>query len=114
MKNLAELQAIKDKTLAEKSAQSVKVAVGMATCGLAAGARPLYDALNKAAIDGVSVGQVGCVGLCQYEPLVEVVKDGVAVTYVNMDVDKINEVIEKHLKGGNIVEEYTAGNTDLQ
>ncbi|MCL1903434.1 MAG: (2Fe-2S) ferredoxin domain-containing protein [Oscillospiraceae bacterium] len=118
MKNLADLQAIKEKSQNEMKAHSTRVLVGMATCGIAAGAKPIIEALEEGVkmnnLADVEVSRVGCIGLCQYEPLVEVVKEGEdPVTYVNMDVDKVNKVIEKHLKGGEIVEEYTVSGTAL-
>ena len=117
MKSLAELQAIKEKmknkvVLREGSAD-VRVVVGMATCGIAAGARPVLNALVEAVNEGglaekVTVSQTGCVGLCQYEPIVEVYEAGKEkITYVKMTPEKAKEVVEKHLKGGNVIEEYT-------
>ena len=119
MKSLAELQAIKnkmkDRVVLRDGMESVRVVVGMATCGIAAGARPVLNAfvegVNKEGLgDKVSVTQTGCIGICQYEPVVEVFEPGKEkVTYVKMDADKAKEVIEKHLKGGNVIGEYTIG-----
>ena len=120
MKSLAELQAIKDKmkdkVVIREGVSSTRVVVGMATCGIAAGARPVLGAFveavnNENLADTVTVTQTGCIGICQYEPVVEVYeKDKEKVTYVKMDADKAKVVIEKHLKGGVPVEEYTIGN----
>lgn len=119
MKSLAELQAIKDrmkdKVVLRDGMESMRVVVGMATCGIAAGARPVLNAfvegVNKEGLaDKVSVTQTGCIGICQYEPVVEVFEAGKEkVTYVKMTPEKAQEVIEKHLKGGNVVGEYTIG-----
>ena len=117
MKSLAELQAIKDKmkdkvVLREGSAQK-RVVVGMATCGIAAGARPVLNAfvegVNKEGLSGeVAVTQTGCIGICQYEPVVEVFEPGKdKVTYVKMTAEKADRVIKEHLKGGKVVTEYT-------
>ena len=117
MKSLAELQAIKEKmkskiVLREGSGE-IRVVVGMATCGIAAGARPVLNAFveevnNAGLYEKVTVSQTGCVGLCQLEPIVEVYEAGKEkVTYVKMTSDKVKEVVEKHLKNGNIVTEYT-------
>ncbi|MBR5946585.1 (2Fe-2S) ferredoxin domain-containing protein [bacterium] len=117
MKSLAELQAIKDKmkdkvVLREGSAQK-RVVVGMATCGIAAGARPVLNAfvegVNKEGLSGeVAVTQTGCIGICQYEPVVEVFEAGKEkVTYVKMTAEKAQRVITDHLKGGKVVTEYT-------
>ena len=117
MKSLAELQAIKDKmknkVVLREGSGDVRVVVGMATCGIAVGARPVLNALveeiNNSELAGkVTVTQTGCVGLCQLEPIVEVYEAGKEkVTYVKMTPDKAKAVVEKHLKGGNVVTEYT-------
>ena len=123
MKSLAELQAIKDKmqgkvALREGSGDK-RVVVGMATCGIAAGARPVLNAfveqVNAAGLAAtVTVTQTGCIGICQYEPVVEVFEAGKEkVTYVKMTADKVARVVEEHLKGGNPVAEYTIGNANL-
>ncbi len=119
MKSLAELQAIKnkmkDKVVLRDGMEGMRVVVGMATCGIAAGARPVLNAfvegVNKEGLeDKVSVTQTGCIGICQYEPVVEVFEAGKEkVTYVKMTPEKAQEVIEKHLKGGKVVNEYTIG-----
>ena len=117
MKSLAELQAIKDKMknkiVLREGTGDVRVVVGMATCGIAAGARPVLNAFveevnNANLADKVTVSQTGCVGYCQLEPIVEVYEAGKdKVTYIHMTADKVKEVVEKHLKGGQIVTEYT-------
>lgn len=117
MKSLAELQAIKekmrDKVILREGVNSVRVVVGMATCGIAAGARPVLNALvegvNKEGLtEKVTVSQTGCIGICQLEPIVEVFEPGKEkVTYVKMTPEKATRVIEEHLKNGNVVNEYT-------
>ena len=98
---------------------NVRVVVGMATCGIAAGARPVLNAfvegVNEAGLaTKVSVTQTGCIGLCQYEPIVEIYeKDKDKVTYIKMTAEKAKEVVEKHLKGGKVISEYTIGTTSL-
>ena len=119
MKSLAELQAIKnrmkDRVVLRDGMEGTRVVVGMATCGIAAGTRPVLDAfvegVNKEGLEGkVSVTQTGCIGICQYEPVVEVFEAGKEkVTYVKMNAEKAQEVIEKHLKGGHVINEYTIG-----
>ena len=123
MKSLAELQAIKDrmknKIILREGAQEIRVVVGMATCGIAAGARPVLSAfvsgVNEANLsDKVSVSQTGCIGICQFEPVVEVFEAGKEkVTYVKMTPEKVQKVIEAHLKNGNVVAEYTIANYKL-
>lgn len=116
MKTLAELKAIKEKmqgkvALREGSSEK-RVVVGMATCGIAAGARPVLNAfveqVNEAGLaTSVTVTQTGCIGICQYEPVVEVFEAGKEkVTYVKMTADKVARVIEEHLKGGKPVTDF--------
>ena len=122
MKSLAELKAIKDrmkdKVVLREGARDIRVVVGMATCGIAAGARPVLNTLveevNKAGLyEKVTVSQTGCVGYCQLEPIVEVYEAGKEkVTYVKMTPEKAKEVVEKHLKGGNVVTEYTVASVE--
>ncbi len=119
MKSLAELAAIREKmqnkVIIREGAAATRVVVGMATCGIAAGARPVLNAFvegvaNANLTDKVTISQTGCIGICQYEPVVEVYEEGKEkVTYVKLDAAKAAEIVEKHLKGGVIVEEYTIG-----
>ena len=120
MKTLEELSAIRDrmknKVALREESNETRIVVGMATCGIAAGARPVLnafvEAVDKAGLNGsVSVTQTGCIGMCRYEPIVEVMKAGEEkVTYVKMTAEKVAEVMEKHIKGGKPVVEYTIGN----
>lgn len=117
MKSLAELAAIrekmKDKIVLREGSSTTRIVVGMATCGIAAGARPVLnafvDGVNKEGLGSdVVVSQTGCIGICQYEPVVEVYKAGEEkVTYVKMTVDKVEKVLKEHIKGGKVVNEYT-------
>ena len=123
MKSLAELQAIRDKTrasvtLRENAEAGTRVLVGMATCGIAAGARPVLNAfveeVAKRGLQDVMVTQTGCIGICQYEPVVEVVTPGQEkVTYVKMTPEKAVRVVNDHLVNGNVVTEYTIGAKDI-
>ncbi|MBR5120075.1 MAG: (2Fe-2S) ferredoxin domain-containing protein [Clostridia bacterium] len=117
MKSLAELAAIrekmKDKIVLREGTSTTRIVVGMATCGIAAGARPVLnafvDGVNKEGLaSDVVVSQTGCIGICQYEPVVEVYKAGEEkVTYVKMTVEKAEKVLKEHIKGGKVVTEYT-------
>ena len=119
MKSLAELAAIREKMQSKvairEGGETFRVVVGMATCGISAGARPVLAAfvegIDKEGLQNkVMVSQTGCIGICQYEPVVEVFEQGKdKVTYVKMTAEKAAEVIEKHIKGGKVVEEYTIG-----
>ena len=120
MKSLAELQAIKEKmknkVVLREGTGEVRVVVGMATCGIAAGARPVLNELVKQVndqnlADKVTVTQTGCIGLCQLEPIVEVYEAGnVKTTYVKVTPEKAAAIVEKHLKGGKVVSEFTVAN----
>ena len=120
MKSLAELAAfrekMKDKVILREGSGDIRVVVGMATCGIAAGARPVLNAfveeISKAGLaDKVTVTQTGCIGVCQYEPVVEIFEaDKEKVTYIKMTPEKAAEVVEKHLKGGKVISEYTITN----
>ena len=119
MKSLEELAAIRDKMKAtvntrDDSKDNTRVVVGMATCGIAAGARPVLNAFTEEVarreISGVTVTQTGCIGICQYEPVVEVYRPGEEkVTYVKMTPERAQKVVAEHLIGGKPVLEYTIG-----
>lgn len=119
MKSLADLEAIRKKTLEQVNLRTdregTRVVVGMATCGIAAGARPVLlafvEEVNKRGLPDVIVSQTGCIGLCQYEPLVEVYTPGQEkVTYVNVDADMVPRIVTEHIVNGHPVDEYTVGN----
>ena len=120
MKSLAELQAIRDKARAQidlrkENPNAAKVLVGMATCGIAAGARPVLNAFTeeiaKRGLTGsVTVTQTGCIGICQYEPVVEVEIPGQEkVTYVKVAPEMVPRIVNDHLVNHNVVAEYTIG-----
>ena len=119
MKSLAELQAIRDRVkkqidIREEKDNSVRILVGMATCGIAAGARPVLnefvDEISKRNLSNVTVTQTGCIGICQYEPVVEVVVPGQEkVTYVKMTPEKVAKVVHSHIVNNNVVTGYTIG-----
>ena len=118
MKSLAELEAIRSKTLEKVSLDkadngSVRVVVGMATCGIAAGARPVMEKfaeeVAKRGLQNVSVTQTGCIGMCRLEPMLDVIKDGVKTTYVKVKPDMVERIVDEHIVGGKAVSEYTIG-----
>ena len=120
MKSLAELQAIREKTLnrinlrKEEEGEVVRVVIGMATCGIAAGARPVMlafmDEISKRGLQHVTVSQTGCIGMCRLEPMVDVIMPGQEkVTYVHMTPEKVARVVAEHIVNGRPVEEYTIG-----
>ena len=119
MKSLEELKAIRDKArgqlnIREEKDDAIRVLVGMATCGIAAGARPVLNAfveeIAKRGLNNVTVTQTGCIGICQYEPVVEIVVPGEEkVTYVKMNPEKAVKVVNDHIVNHNVVAEYTIG-----
>ena len=119
MKSLKELEQIKQKTLdvvnlRKERTGGTRVVVGMATCGIAAGARPgllaFLEEVKNRNLKDVSVSQTGCIGVCRLEPMVEITRPGEdKVTYVNMSADKVKRVIAEHVVNGQVVTEYTIG-----
>jgi len=116
MKSLEELKAIRDKMkgqigMRSEHADNARVVVGMATCGIASGARPVLNLLVKEVedrkLEHVTVTQTGCIGLCQYEPIVEVYEPGKEkVTYVKVNEEKAKEILEQHLVRGQVLDKY--------
>jgi NADP-reducing hydrogenase subunit HndB len=120
IKSLGELEKIREKAkdminLRVDNETKTRVVVGMGTCGIAAGARPvmlaILDELKKRNITNVIVTETGCIGLCQYEPLVDVIQpDHPKVTYVNMNPEKAREIVVKHIINNQVVDEYVVPN----
>ncbi len=122
MKTLEELAQLREQMKAKMAVRSeegkLRVVVGMATCGIAAGARPVLNTLAEEVskenlTDKVSVSQTGCIGICQFEPVVEVFEGATKVTYVEMPPAKATRVVAEHLKGGKVVQEYTIGSSNV-
>ncbi len=119
MKSLAELQTLRDEMrvkvgVREDDSENIRVVVGMATCGIAAGARPVLSAFSeevaKRKLANITVAQAGCIGVCQYEPVVEIFQPGKEkITYVNMTAEKVAKIVSDHLVNGTPVAEYTIG-----
>ena len=118
MKSLAELAKLREEALKKVNIRTdrkgTRVVVGMATCGISAGARPVMSALldeaQKRQLADVEVTQTGCIGVCRLEPIVEVYKEGMEkVTYVEMTEEKARRVIAEHIVNGQIVSEFTIG-----
>ena len=124
MKSLAELKAIKEKMqnnvqlrCVEDEDSVIRVVVGMATCGIAAGARPVLnkfiDEVQTRGLKNVVVTQTGCIGVCRLEPIVEVIAPtGEKTTYVKMTEDKVAKIVHDHLVNNTVVAEYTIANAD--
>ncbi len=116
MKSLEELKAIRLRMqgqldMRDEGEDHIRVVVGMATCGIAAGARPVLnkfaELVQERGVKNTVVTQTGCIGICRYEPIVEIYEPGKPkVTYVHMNPEKAEEVVNRHLLGGQIVKEY--------
>lgn len=118
MKSIADLEAIRTQTLNQIKMRSnkngMRVVVGMATCGIAAGARPVMNAfveeLGKRKLSDVTVTMTGCIGVCRLEPIVEVYDaDGKKVTYVKMTPEKAARIVSEHIVNGRVCQDLTIG-----
>ena len=125
MKSLEELAALRNKAREDVElrkqgqGQTKKIVVGMATCGIAAGARPVLAAFveeaHKRDLKDVMVTQTGCVGACRLEPMADVLIPGQdKVTYVHLDAEKAKRIVAEHIVNGNVVTEYTIGYAENQ
>ncbi|MFO7887636.1 MAG: (2Fe-2S) ferredoxin domain-containing protein [Eubacteriales bacterium] len=121
MKSLEELKKMRDeskKNLEMRDTnKKIRIVVGMATCGISAGARPvlqtLIEEVDNKNLNDVQVVQTGCIGICRYEPIVEVYKPGEEkVTYIFVDSRKAKRIISEHIIDGNVVNEYTIGSEE--
>ena len=118
MKSLEELAAIRNRTRNQvdvrKQDAPKKIVVGMATCGIAAGARPvlqaIVDEVSQKGLSDVVVSQTGCIGMCKLEPIVEVFLPGEEkVTYVKVHPEMVPKIVEENLINEKPVIEYTIG-----
>lgn len=118
MKSIQELQEIRERTLKtitmRTDVHEARVVVGMGTCGIAAGARAVMldfvDQIHDRGIQHITISQTGCIGMCRYEPIVDVIFPGQPkVTYVNVTTDMVPRIITEHLVNGKPVKEFTVG-----
>ncbi len=118
MKSFAELEAIRQRTLDQvnlrREHEGTRIVVGMATCGIAAGARPVMlaflDEISKRGLLDVTVAQTGCIGMCRLEPMVEITLPGKEkVTYVKVKPEMVPRIVTEHVVNGKVVDEYTIG-----
>ncbi|HOG62221.1 MAG TPA: (2Fe-2S) ferredoxin domain-containing protein [Sedimentibacter sp.] len=118
MKSLEELKKLRDESIKNiemrNTDKDVRVVVGMATCGISAGARPVLatfvEEVAKRNLNNVSVVQTGCIGMCTYEPIVEIYAPGKEkVTYIHVDSEKAKRIVSEHLANNRVVVEYTIG-----
>ncbi len=118
MKSLKDLEAIREKAKQDiamrETTGKTRIIVGMATCGIAAGARPVMAAFNQELqtrnIQSASVSMTGCVGVCRYEPMCEIIDpNGEKTTYVKLDAEMAKRIVAEHIVNGHVVYEYTIG-----
>ena len=118
MKSLQDLAKIREEALKKvnlrEEGKSTRIVVGMATCGISAGARPVLNALiedvQTRGLSDIEVTQTGCIGVCRLEPIIEVYRNGEEkVTYVELTPEKAKKIIVEHIVNGNVVTEYTIG-----
>lgn len=117
MKSLEDLKKLREEALNQvklrKDTKRIRIVIGMATCGISAGARSvlmtIMDEVNKRLLEDVQVTQTGCIGVCRLEPIVEVYMGEEKVTYVDINEDKAKRIVEEHIVNGKIVMEYTIG-----
>ena len=123
MKSLAELAAIREKTLDQvnlrREHEGTRIVVGMATCGIAAGARPVMlaflDEVSKRGLIEATVAQTGCIGMCRLEPMVEVTLPGQSkVTYVNVKPEMVSRIVADHVVNGKVIDEWTIGSAEAE
>jgi len=123
MKSLEELKKLREESIKNiemrNTDKDIRVVVGMATCGISAGARPVLstfvEEVNKRNLNNVQVVQTGCIGMCTLEPIVEVYAVGKEkVTYVHVDPEKVKRIVSEHLVNNNVVYEYTIGSAEKQ
>ncbi|MDF2675736.1 MAG: ferredoxin [Bacillota bacterium] len=121
MKSLEELKKLREESIKNlemrNTEKNIRVVVGMATCGIAAGARPVLNTLVEEVamrnLNDVQVAQTGCIGMCTLEPIVEIYEpDKEKVTYINVNSDKAKRIVAEHIVNGNIVREFTIGASD--
>ncbi|MGM0414335.1 MAG: (2Fe-2S) ferredoxin domain-containing protein [Bacillota bacterium] len=113
MKSLAELNNLKEEyknSLTGAPQEKPQIIVGMSTCGIAAGARKIYKAIENEIDEGninADLIKTGCIGMCEKEPLIDVVNPGQdRVTYGNLNPEIVGEIIIKHISENEINEEH--------
>ena len=118
MKSLEELRKLREEAIKNvdlrNTEKDIRVVVGMATCGISAGARPVLtsfvEEVAKRNLTNVQVVQTGCIGMCTLEPIVEVyTADKEKVTYIHVDTEKAKRIVSEHLVNNKIVREFTIG-----
>ncbi len=115
VKSLEDLKRVKEEALEKRKAQvtsgRTQITVGMGTCGIAAGARETMKAILKVIeeenLSDIIVAQTGCIGACEWEPIVEVaIGQEPKVSYGKVSPEKAKEIMQEHVMGSKIINEY--------
>jgi len=115
MKSLEDLKKLRDASIKNMNMRyqsgGTRVQVGMGTCGIAAGAKPVLnkflEELHDKKVDNVTVTQVGCMGECAFEPIVEIIDpDGTSTIYANVCERMVPEIVEEHIMEGKKLDRY--------
>ncbi len=115
MKTLEELKKLREESYKKMymrgMTQGIRVQVGYGTCGIAAGAKPVYDTfvseVESLKLNNVEVTKVGCMGECAFEPIVEIVESNGSKTIYCLVTDRIaSEIVEEHIVKGNRIDKY--------
>lgn len=117
MKSLDDLKKIRDaaqnKVVMRGKNDGTRILVGMATCGISAGARPVMnlfvEEIAKRDLNTITVTPVGCIGECAIEPIVEVLQGEERTTYCRVDEEVAERIFNEHILGGKIVDDYVIG-----
>ncbi|MBL3540218.1 (2Fe-2S) ferredoxin domain-containing protein [Aminivibrio sp.] len=119
IRNLDDLRKLRESSRDLSSARSggeTMIIVGMGTCGIAAGARDVLSEvmaeLARRNIDNVAVQTTGCIGMCQDEPLLDVIRGGQRVTYGRVKPEDVPTIIAEHVVNGRVVEKLAIGRAD--
>ena len=115
MKSLEDLKKLRDQSLKNMEMRymvgGTRIQVGMGTCGIAAGARPVLNGFIEEIanhnLSNVVITQVGCMGECAFEPIVEVIEhDGTRTVYCKVNERMVSEIVEEHLINGKRLNSY--------
>jgi NADP-reducing hydrogenase subunit HndB len=121
LKSVEELKKLRAEALKDimvRTQTGTRIIVGMGTCGIAAGAREVMNAILKeleARKIEAHVETVGCVGMCAKEPLVDIEQAGKSrIRYANIAPENVPRLIEEHLVKGNVIQEWAIGRLDAR
>ncbi len=115
VKSLEDLKRLKEEAIAKREAKvtsgKAQVIVGMGTCGIAAGARDTMKAILETIeadhLEGIVVTQTGCIGRCEFEPIVEVIAgEQPKVTYGKINPERAKQILKEHVVGGQVVKNF--------